>query len=484
MTELVTRIAPPLVFVVLARLLTPKDFGVVGVAAVVIGFAQVFWDAGLGKALVQTKISQKEAANVVFWTNLGLALVIYSCIAVSAGWIAAFFHSPASEPVLRVLGLQIIILSLASVQQALLVKDLDFRQIFWAKLFLALTPAFFSIPLAFFGYGVWALVAGTLVGSFMNLTVLWIRSPWRPALDYNLAVARRLSAFCVWVVLEGLGIWFIVWGDQFLVGKFLTVNDLGTYRVATYIAQLVLALFLGPLVPVLYPTFSHLQDDPAKLKEVFDKANRVIIAIALPISAGLLLTGSSVAAVVFGEKWVGLGAVLGLLGLTLGLASVVSINAEVYRAIGRPDINTKFMYAQLLVYVPAYVIGVEYGLGVFVYVKLVLCLVAILCHVGLCVKVLRVSWLYLWVQGKWAFVATLGMSAAVVIMLKALAFLPLPARSPVRLALLALVGVVVYGFLLWWLDRNFVEQSRRYVYRMLGSGAFSSFRAGRRECAG
>ena len=160
------------------------------------------------------------------------------------------------------------------------------------------------------------------------------------------------------------------------------------------------------------------------------------------------------------------------------------INAEVYRAIGRPDINTKFMYAQLLVYVPAYIVGVRYGLGSFVYVKLALCLVAILFHIGLCVHVLGVSWLYLWRQGKMVFLATLGMSAAVAAMLKVMAYLPLSPHSPVRLMLLVLVGATAYGLLLWWLDQGFVEENQRNVYRMLGTGAFASFRAGKREGAG
>ena len=180
LTEIAARTAQPIIFVVLARLLAPTDFGVLATAMIVISFVQMFWDAGLSKALIQTKEVPENAAHVVFWTNLTLGIIIYTLLFAAAPYIAFFFKSPVTEPVLRVLGIQIIIASLASVQQALFVRDLDFRGLFWIKLLTVFIPALFSIPLALLGYGIWSLVTGTLAGQFFNLLLLWMRSPWRP----------------------------------------------------------------------------------------------------------------------------------------------------------------------------------------------------------------------------------------------------------------------------------------------------------------
>ena len=168
LTEIAARTAQPIIFVVLARLLAPTDFGVLATAMIVISFVQMFWDAGLSKALIQTKEVPENAAHVVFWTNLTLGIIIYTLLFAAAPYIAFFFKSPVTEPVLRVLGIQIIIASLASVQQALFVRDLDFRGLFWIKLLTAFIPALFSIPLALYGYGIWSLVTEPSLGSSLT----------------------------------------------------------------------------------------------------------------------------------------------------------------------------------------------------------------------------------------------------------------------------------------------------------------------------
>ena len=111
LTEIVSRTALPIIFVILARLLTPDDFGVVATAMIAISFAQIFWDAGLSKALIQSEETPEDAAHVVFWTNIFLGVLIYFTLFISAPAIALFFNSPSSSPVLRVLGLQIVIAS-------------------------------------------------------------------------------------------------------------------------------------------------------------------------------------------------------------------------------------------------------------------------------------------------------------------------------------------------------------------------------------
>ena len=254
--EVVSCSASPLIFLILARLLSPADFGVVAVAMIVLNFSQMFWDAGLGKALVQREEAPENAANVVFWVNAVMGIAIYAIFFLAAPWIADFFHCPASSPVLRVLGLQLVINSLSAVQASLFVRKLDFHRLFKIKLATAFLPGFCSIPLAFWGYGVWALVAGYLAGSLLNLGFLWWTSPWRPRWDFDWVLAHRLFRFGIWVMGESLAAWFLLWGDNLLVGRFLGVNALGVYSVAWNICTMIFGLALNPFLPVLYPTFS------------------------------------------------------------------------------------------------------------------------------------------------------------------------------------------------------------------------------------
>jgi PST family polysaccharide transporter len=454
--EVVSRTAQPIIFVILARLLTPNDFGVVATAMIAISFSQMFWDAGLSKALIQTKEAPEDAAHVVFWTNLVLGLLIYLLLFTLAPAIATFFKSPASGPVLRVLGIQIVIASLSSVQQALFVRDLDFRGLFWIKLLTAFIPGFFSIPLALYGYGVWALVAGMLVGQAANLLLLWKKSIWRPQFTYNLVLARSLFKFGIWVLLESFGAWLIVWGDNVIVGRFLGVHDLGVYRTGWMLVTIIFGLVLNPFLPVLYPTFSRMQNDLPGLKNTFHKINRIVFAIALPMGAGLLFIGPEVATLLFGEKWHGLGFVLGVLGLMNSIAWLVGVNAELYRAMGRPDMNTKLMYFQLLYYLPAYYFAAQYGFETFTITRLSVAVLATPLHIYLCVKLLGVSPSYILHDGKSMILAT-GFMAFGVAILKWGIFQFIPATYLILSTfVLIFAGTMIYAGSLWLLDRSFI----------------------------
>ncbi|MEJ2723825.1 MAG: lipopolysaccharide biosynthesis protein [Deltaproteobacteria bacterium] len=461
--EAVSRVVSPIVIVILARLLAPEDFGVVAAATIVIGFSQMFWDAGLGKALVQTEEPPEKAAHVVFWTNLILGILIYVTLLLASSWLADLFHTPTSGLVLQVLGFQIVIGSLTSVQQALFERDLGFRQLFWVKSAAAFVPGFFSIPLAFFGYGVWALVAGSLAGSLLNLALLWGKSTWRPRMCYDWHIARKLMGFGVWVVGESFGVWFLIWGDNLLVGKFLGVEDLGVYRVGWTISTTIFGLLLSPFLPVLYPSFSRLQEERPLLKSAFGRVNRVVIMLALPMGVGLLLLGPELASALFGDKWHGLGMILGVIGFMHGMSWLVGVNPQLYRAIGRPDVNTKLMFASIIYYLPAYLLAAPRGLEAFTFTRLGVALVTIPLHIYLCVRMLHVSPLYLWHQGKYMVLATIVMALAVSGIKQVLALSG--SSGLVVLAVLIAVGITTYGGTLWLLDRPFVIQTKGLIKR-------------------
>lgn len=463
--EIVSRTASPIVTVILARLLTPTDFGVVATAMIAISFAQMFWDAGLSKALVQTDKAPEDATHVVFWTNVGLGLVIYAILYVTAPWLAAFFNSPETGPVLRVLGLQIVIASLSSVQQALFVRELDFRRLFWVKLITAFVPGIIAIPLAFYGYGVWALVIGSLAGQTLNLVLLWRFSQWRPRLQYDRHLARGMFGFGIWVLAESLGAWLIMWGDNLIVGRFLGIDELGVYRTGWMLVTIIFGLVLNPFLPVLYPTFSRMQNDLPSLKANFHKINRVIISLSLPMGIGLLLLGPEIAHVLFGSQWYGLGLVLSLMGLASGLAWSVGINTELYRAMGRPDINTVLMIVTIVLYMPAYYIAAQFSLEVFLDVRLCLVLVGVVLQVFMCRWMLNVSLFYLWYDGKNFVFASLMMGAGIAISTWGIRFIAPTLPAILELALLITMGVGIYAASLWTLDRAFVLQTSHLIKR-------------------
>jgi len=463
LTELVSRTASPLTFVILARILTPQDFGVLAIAQIAISFCYLFWDAGLQKALIQTREPLEQAANVVFWINLALGLLIYALLFATAPFLAVFFNSPAACAVLQVLGLQIIIGALSTVQQGLFLRDLDFKMLFWARLATAAIPAFVSIPLAYFGYGVWALVTSSLVAALINLITLWICSPWRPQFCFDTVIARKMTNFGSWIVSDSLIGWLISEGDNVVVGLFLGVRDLGLYRTGRNMIDILFGLTLNPIYPILYPAFSALHGDKEALRVFLYKVNRLIMALTLPIGTGLMCIASPLAAVVLGEKWQGIEVVLSIMSLQMALGWLVGANPEIYRAVGRPDVQTKIGLICIPLYLLVYLISAPLGLTAFVFARLGLTLLVLPVHVWMAVKILDVSYLYLWETGKPMILATTFM-VLTISGIKWVLEIGHMSRPPiVDLFIFIIIGVVIYVWSLWFLDKSFVLQTRNML---------------------
>lgn len=261
------------------------------------------------------------------------------------------------------------------------------------------------------------------------------------------------------------GAWLIQWGDNLIIGRFLGIHDLGVYRTGMMLVAIIFGLFLNPFLPVVYPTFARLQEEPEALARAFQNINRVIIALALPLGLGLWLVGPEMEAVLFRQKWEGLGLAVGVLGLMNGSAWLVGLNAEVYRAIGRPDLNTKLTYAQLIYYLPAYYLAAQHGFQTFIWTRLAVALVATPIHILLCVKILRLSPLYIWQQGKPMICAALVMFSLVTGLKYGLLQGLSGAQGWILLGLLVCSGAVCYGAVLWFWDRPFILKMKSLLNR-------------------
>src|SRR5215212_10553828 len=390
-SEIATKAIPPLVFIVLARLLSSEDYGVMAAGAMVVSFSQIFWEAGLGKAVIQRQSDTAAAANVAFWTNLGLAAIVsLGVIALAKPIATLFFHDPRVAAVLRVMSLQIVLGALASIQTALLQKEMRFDRLFLVRLATASLPGLVSIPFALRGMGYWALVAGTLAGQLIEVIVLWRMSHWRPRFAFDRRLARQLAAFGTWVAGEGLLGWFYLWADSLIVGLAFGSRELGLYWTGNNLVLLLFGTLFHPLMPVMFSAVARMSDDRTKLKNTLLNTHIISFAVALPIGLGCFLFGDA-AVFILGAKWAGIGKVIGVLGLMHGLSWLMGSNAEFYKAIGRPDVFTKIMAIGLIYYIPGYYIAAQYGLDIFLWTRFSLFAVSQIMHFYALQKVIGIG---------------------------------------------------------------------------------------------
>jgi O-antigen/teichoic acid export membrane protein len=189
------------------------------------------------------------------------------------------------------------------------------------------------------------------------------------------------------------------------------------------------------------------------------------------MGVGIFLLGDSMATILFGNKWIGLGFVLSILGLKEGLLWAVGINAEVYRAIGRPDIMTKFMLVQVLYFLPAYFWAAQSGLSVFLYVRLALAMTAIPIQIFLCRRILGVSSMYLWENGRSAILATMAMAVCIQLLKWSVDQYVIGIPPFLLLGLLIVAGIIIYTATLWLVDRLFILEMVRLSKRIFAREA-------------
>ena len=411
LSELATKAIQPVIFIVLGRLLTPEDFGVMAAAMMVIAFSQIFWEAGMGKAFIQRQTDIEEAANAAFIINITLGAAIAGLLYAFAQTIAqGIYHDERVTAVLKAMTLQVMLGALSSIQTAQLQKEMNFKKLFWVRLATISLPGLFSIPLAWNGMGYWALVAGTLVGQITQTIILWKMSPWRPSLRVNMKITKEIGGFGTWVCLTALLSWFYIWGDALIVSHFLGSRNLGLYRMAHQFSDLVYLLLFSPLLSVAYSYFSRISGDLERIQQVITSATILIIWAAIPLSLFVFIFSKNIESVLFGEKWIGLEFIIAYLSLRQGFAWVTALNGEVYRAMSKPQLESIVLLVSLFAYVPVYIATVQIDLIAFAQARLALVILSLIGHMWLLNKITRIS--LRTVYKKLCFVVMIGFLAA------------------------------------------------------------------------
>lgn len=321
--------------IILARLLTPYDYGCIGMLSIFVVLAQTIIDGGFGAALIQKKQPTQADYSTIFWWNLGMAFLLYAILFLSAPAISRFYDIPLLRDVLRVQGLVLFLNALNIIQRNRLQKELNFKVLSKVTIITSIISLCVTIYMAYRGFGVWALVTQYLLVAAIPAIVFWVFMKWRPNVSFSKKSFKELFGFGFFVFMSSLINTFCSKLSSLLIGKLYSPVTLGYYSKAVSTENLASTSISSVMAQVTFPLYSQVQDDKVILGNMIRRFSMTIAFITFPMMALLMLTAKPIFVLLYSERWlasVPYFQIMCLVGLSECLQAV---NAQTIAAIGK-----------------------------------------------------------------------------------------------------------------------------------------------------
>ncbi len=348
--------------VILARLLSPDDFGLMGMAVVFTAFVSVFSGVGISAAIIQRKEISDAALYSAFWVNMGLGLFFGALVISSAPLVAGFYQEARLTPLLMILGLVFIFAPLSSIHGVLLQKSLRFSTLAVIDVTAMSIGIVLGIGAAVLGAGVWSLVINTVSMSLASVILLWVLSSWRPSFTFAWSELRPMVNYSLNLTGFNLVNYFSRNADDILVGRYLGAQALGYYGFAYNVMLYPLQNISHVITRVMFPVLSQIQDDDDRFRNIYVKATVTTSLVTFPMMCGLLVVAEPLVLVVLGPKWEPIVPLMMILAPVGAIQSVGALVGNIYQAKGRTDIIFRWGIFAGFVYVPSFIIGLQWGI--------------------------------------------------------------------------------------------------------------------------
>lgn len=350
------------VMIIMARMLTPNDYGLVGMLAVFIAVSQSLVDSGFSQALIRKQDRTETDNSTVFYFNIIVGFILYGLLFALAPFIADFYNEPQLTAITRVIGLSVLFNSLVVVQRALLTIKIDFKTQAKAALTAAIISGVLGIWMAASGYGVWSIVAQQLANLGINTLLLWILSHWRPSLIYSWKSFHVLFGFGSKLMVSGLidtiyrNIYLIV------IGRVFSAADLGYYTRAHQFTDFPSSNVSGIIQRVTYPILCSIQNENERLSDVYRRFLRLSAFIVFPLMMGLAAVAEPLVLALLKEQWLFAATLISIICFSMMWYPIHSINLNLLQVKGRSDLFLKLEIYKKIVGIIILCITIPMGL--------------------------------------------------------------------------------------------------------------------------
>lgn len=365
-----------IVGIILARILSPKEFGLIGMLTIFIALSQSFIDSGFRQAMIRKQNCTQADYSTVFYFNIIVSIIFYVLLFVSADSIGSFFNEPILRDLIRVLGLGLIINSFTIIQSTLLTKRIDFKLQAKISVISSLISGLISIYMAYTGWGVWSLVALTLVRYSINSILLWIWNKWTPIWCFSTNSFNKLFSFGGKLLISGLintiyqNVYYLI------IGKYFTAIELGYYTRADQFQSMPSSNLHGIIGRVSYPVLSSIQDDIPRLREAYKKIIRSTMLITFVLMLGMAAIARPMILTLIGEKWEPSIIYLQMLCFVGMFYPLHALNLNMLQVQGRSDLFLRLEIIKKALAVPIIIIGIIWGIKTMILGMMVNTLIA------------------------------------------------------------------------------------------------------------
>jgi len=446
--------------VILARLLSPDDFGLIGLAAVATGFMAVMTEVGIGQAVIHRQETTDDVLSTAWTISLLRSALLSAATFLAAGPVAVWFETPTLAPIMRVMALTFIIGGFGNIGVIVLKKELDFRTLAYFSFIATILNLVIVIIAAIIFRNAWALVLGSLSQELIMLIGSYIIHPFRPRPRWRSHIAKDLLGYGKYIFSGGIVNYFLTQGDDALVGKILGIYQLGFYRMAYNVSNMPATSITHVIGRVALPAYAKLQDNIPALQQAYLRTLKITSLLAVPVSGGLFVLAPDVVLVFYGEKWLPMVPsfmVLCIYGLERAVNASVG---PLFQAKGKPQIVFYLTLIKLiLLALLIYPLTIRYGiLGASVASSLVAILIS-MNAMPLVAKTLKctVSILLKTIAG--SFAAT-GLMVAILFLLKSFGWFKPNIPS---LMALVIIGVLSYIIGLYIFDRAAIREIKQLI---------------------
>lgn len=324
--------------ILLARILTPDDYGTVSLILVFVTLANVFVSNGFGESLIQKKNASESDFSTIFWCSFSFSILLYILLFFSSPYIAAFYGNDMLSPLTRILALKIPISSISTIQHAYVSKHMQFKKFFFSTLGGTIISGVVGVIMAYNGFGAWAVVFQYLINTTVDTIVLLFTIPWRPHFYFDITSARKLMSFGWKMTLSS----FInsAYGEirSLIIGKIYSSGDLAQYKRGQQFPQLFITNINTAVSAVIFPTMSMVNNNLVDVKRLTRRSMAVTAYIIFPMMVGLSIIAKPLVLFLLTEKWQPCVPFLQLACISFGLQPIQTANCQAIKAIGRSDV--------------------------------------------------------------------------------------------------------------------------------------------------